>query len=61
MNNPEKERSEYSNNLDDLMTVLKFTDENDKPFGMINFYAVHAHTIENTNHLIASDNKGYAQ
>jgi len=40
------------------MTILKITDSEDKPFAMLNWYSVHAHIVENDNHLINSDNKG---
>ncbi|XP_035233266.1 neutral ceramidase B-like [Stegodyphus dumicola] len=42
------------------MTLLKFTDLRHKPIGMINWFAVHCTSMNNTNYLISSDNKGYA-
>ena len=42
------------------MSLLKFVDENGNPLAMINWHAVHAVSMNNTNKLISSDNKGYA-
>jgi len=58
MNNPEVERNQYDNNIDDTMTLLKIVDSSGNPFAMINWYALHAHIIEQDNHLVNSDNKG---
>ncbi|XP_015929598.2 neutral ceramidase [Parasteatoda tepidariorum] len=60
LNNPEEERAMYDSNIDTKMTLLKFTDVNRKPIGMINWFAVHCTSMNNTNDLISSDNKGYA-
>lgn len=60
MLDPEVERDEYDDNQDNNFYLFKFTDSNNKPLGVITFYAIHAHSIENTNHLVNSDNKGYA-
>ena len=32
----------------------------DKPLGVINWFAVHPTSMNNTNHLISGDNKGLA-
>ena len=42
------------------MTLLKIEDKNGKPKGMLNWFAVHGTSMNNTNHLISGDNKGYA-
>lgn len=60
LNNPPEERALYSENVDTKMVLLKFTDINKKPIGMINWFAVHCTSMNNTNELISSDNKGYA-
>ena len=35
-------------------------DSTDKPMGVINWFAVHPTSMNNTNHLISGDNKGLA-
>jgi len=60
MNNPDIERNQYDDNLDNSFFLFKFVDKNNIPIGLITFYAIHCHTIENTNTLINPDNKGYA-
>nr|XP_054773965.1 putative neutral ceramidase C [Lytechinus pictus] len=60
LNNPDEEKSKYLNNTDTRMTVAKFVDENDNGLGLISWFAVHPVSMNNTNHLISSDNKGYA-
>ncbi|KAF8781378.1 Neutral ceramidase like protein [Argiope bruennichi] len=60
LNNPPEERANYTANVDTKMFLLKFTDLNRKPIGMINWFAVHCTSMNNTNYLISSDNKGYA-
>ncbi|CAF1335658.1 unnamed protein product [Rotaria sordida] len=59
MNNVD--RGEYTDNTDHEMTVLRFESIDGKnEIGMINFYPVHAVSLNNTNLLVAGDNKGYA-
>lgn len=60
LSNPPEERAKYPSNVDTKMVLLKFTDLNRKPIGMINWFAVHCTSMNNTNELISSDNKGYA-
>nr|WBW70150.1 venom protein [Lampona murina] len=60
LNNPPEERKQYSSNVDTKMVLLKFTDIDGNPIGMINWFAVHCTSMNNTNLLISSDNKGYA-
>ncbi|XP_076318087.1 neutral ceramidase isoform X1 [Tachypleus tridentatus] len=59
-NNPHEEREKYSYNVDKDMFLLKLTDLENNPIGMINWFAVHGTSMNNTNDLISGDNKGYA-
>lgn len=60
-NNPADERARYAHNTDKTMYLLKFVDsKSNQPIGMLNWFAVHGTSMNNTNHLISSDNKGYA-
>merc|ERR1719422_3022053 len=58
--NPEEERSKYEYNTDKDMTQLMFYAADGSPLGLVNWYAVHPTSMNNTNHLISSDNKGAA-
>jgi len=60
LNNPQEERDRYEYDTDHTMTVLRITDSEDKPLGMINWFSVHPTSMNNTNTLISSDNKGVA-
>lgn len=60
LNNPEDEQAQYESNVDTKMVLLKFTDLKNKPIGMVNWFAVHCTSMNNTNELISGDNKGYA-
>ncbi|EEC20265.1 ceramidase, putative, partial [Ixodes scapularis] len=51
----------YKNNTDTKMLLLKFTDLQNNPIGMINWFAVHPTSMNNSNKLISGDNKGYAE
>ena len=43
------------------MTLLKMTSkESGKVFGMLNWFAVHGTSMNNTNTLVSGDNKGFA-
>lgn len=42
------------------MVQLKFVSTTGQPIGIINWYAVHCTSMNNTNPFISSDNKGYA-
>ncbi|XP_072165215.1 putative neutral ceramidase C [Diadema setosum] len=59
-NNPEEEKRMYSGNTDTMMTVVKFVNQNESDLGLISWFPVHPVSMNNTNHLISSDNKGYA-
>ncbi|XP_050531890.1 neutral ceramidase-like isoform X2 [Daktulosphaira vitifoliae] len=58
--NPENERAEYEYDVDKTMVQVKFENEFGTPMGVINWYAVHATSMNNTNKLVSSDNLGYA-
>eukprot|EP00731_Ephydatia_muelleri_P030762 Em0022g276a len=58
--NPPEERAKYDYDTDKGMLVLKMVDLNGKDIGMIDWFAVHCTSMNNTNKLISGDNKGYA-
>jgi neutral ceramidase len=58
--NPKSERAKYRYNRDTTMTLLRFTADNGKPIGLINWFPVHGTSLNKHNHLISGDNKGYA-
>nr|XP_009605588.1 neutral ceramidase 2-like [Nicotiana tomentosiformis] len=59
--NPKEERSKYLNNVDTLMTLLKFVDgETRKSVGAFNWFATHGTSMSRNNKLISGDNKGAA-
>lgn len=60
LQNPASERSRYSTNTDKEMVMLKMVDENGHDLGLISWFAVHPVSMNNTNHLVNSDNMGYA-
>ncbi|CAI9588002.1 unnamed protein product [Staurois parvus] len=60
LRNPESERARYPDNTDKDMVIAKMVDLDGKDIGLISWFAVHAVSMPNTNHLISSDNLGYA-
>ncbi|KAK0183423.1 hypothetical protein PV327_001467 [Microctonus hyperodae] len=60
MNNPQSERDKYQYNVDKIMTQLQFIAADDRPLGVLNWFAVHPTSMNNTNKLVSSDNVGYA-
>ncbi|KOC68485.1 Neutral ceramidase [Habropoda laboriosa] len=60
LNNPQAERNKYKYNVDKTLTQMKFIAADDKPLGVINWFPVHPTSMNNTNHLVSSDNVGYA-
>ncbi|NXO80967.1 ASAH2 ceramidase, partial [Sitta europaea] len=60
LKNPESERNRYSSNTDKEMVVLKMIDEDGHELGLISWFAVHPVSMNNSNHLVNSDNVGYA-
>lgn len=59
-NNPNEERAKYKYNTDKQMQLLKMVDRSGKPIAMLNWFPVHGTSMNSSNHLISSDNKGYA-
>lgn len=59
-NNPKSERDKYKYDVDKTLTQMQFVGADDKPLGIINWFAVHPTSMNNTNHLVSSDNVGYA-
>lgn len=59
-NNPEEERRQYDDNTDKEMHQLRLVREDGRPLGVINWFAVHPTSMNNTNTLISSDNVGAA-
>ncbi|KAL6265618.1 hypothetical protein P5V15_002412 [Pogonomyrmex californicus] len=59
LNNPKSERDKYEYDVDKILTQLQFIGA-ERPLGVINWFAVHPTSMNNTNHLISSDNVGYA-
>lgn len=59
--NPIEERQRYVYDVEKLMRIIKMTDLEGNPMGMINWFPVHPTSINNTNLLVGSDNKGYAE
>ncbi|KYN38173.1 Neutral ceramidase [Trachymyrmex septentrionalis] len=60
LNNPKSEREKYKYDVDKTLTQMQFIDADDKPLGVINWFAVHPTSMNNTNRLVSSDNVGYA-
>ncbi|XP_055416244.1 neutral ceramidase [Bubalus kerabau] len=58
--NPQSERARYSSNTDKEMVLLKMVDLNGEELGLISWFAIHPVSMKNTNHLVNSDNVGYA-
>jgi len=59
--NPASERALYPDgDTDKNMTVLRIVDNSGADMGAISWFPVHCTSMNNTNHLISSDNKGYA-
>jgi neutral ceramidase len=61
LQNPQKERDRYQGDTDTQMTLLRFDTLYGKPIGMINWFPLHGVSMNNKNHLINGDNKGYAE
>jgi neutral ceramidase len=59
--NPERERNQYKDgDTDKNMLLLKLVANDGSLIGIINWFAVHGTSMNNTNTLISGDNKGYA-
>ena len=59
--NPESERARYANDTDTTMNLLRFDTTSNQPQGLINWFPIHGVSMNNKNHLINGDNKGYAE
>ncbi|XP_021094772.1 neutral ceramidase isoform X2 [Heterocephalus glaber] len=60
LHNPQSERARYSSNTEKEMIVLKMVDLNEAELGLISWFGIHPVSMNNTNHLVNSDNMGYA-
>ena len=60
LKNPLEEREEYEHDVDKTLTQLRFINMDDKLIGVFNWFAVHPTSMNNTNHLLTTDNMGYA-
>ncbi|XP_039259847.2 putative neutral ceramidase C [Styela clava] len=60
LRNPESERKRYKYNTDHEMTLLRFDAADAGPLGIITWFPVHLTSMNSSNHLINSDNKGRA-
>ncbi|XP_077285658.1 neutral ceramidase-like isoform X2 [Arctopsyche grandis] len=59
--NPQSERAKYNGDTDKKIAQIKFVSvTNGTLLGALNWFAVHATSMNNTNHLVSSDNVGYA-
>jgi len=58
--NPEEERARYDADTDKNMLLLKMVGEDGTDIGVLNWFAVHGTSMNNTNTLVSGDNKGYA-
>jgi neutral ceramidase len=56
--NPESRTLQFDTNK--TMTQLEFYANSGEPVGLLNFFAVHATTLSNSNKMLSSDNKGIA-
>ena len=59
-NDPAEEQAFYGSNTEHSMALLRLDADDGTPLGMINFFSVHGTSMNNTNLLVSSDNKGYA-
>jgi len=57
LRDPAAERAKYKYDTDHLNTVLKFTADDGRAVGMVDIFAVHATSMNNTNTLVSGDNK----
>jgi len=60
LNNPASERASYKYDVDKDAHVIRFEGQITKEIGVINWFAVHGTSMNNTNRLTSGDNKGYA-
>ncbi|XP_051883476.1 neutral ceramidase [Pristis pectinata] len=60
LQNPKEERARYKSNTDKELVLLKMVDLDGQGIGVLSWFAVHPVSMNNTNHLVSSDNMGYA-
>ncbi|XP_076825359.1 putative neutral ceramidase C [Clavelina lepadiformis] len=60
LHDPEGEREKYNFNTEQEMTMLKFQASNGQPIGAFTWFPVHGTSMNFSNHLISSDNRGRA-
>ncbi|XP_060803695.1 neutral ceramidase isoform X2 [Amyelois transitella] len=60
LRNPPEERAKYQYDVDKTLAQVRFLTASDDVLGVINWFAVHPTSMNNTNRLISSDNVGYA-
>ncbi|XP_004929418.2 neutral ceramidase isoform X2 [Bombyx mori] len=60
LNNPAEERSKYKYDVDKTLSQVRFLATTGEVIGVINWFAVHPTSMNNTNRLVSSDNVGYA-
>ena len=56
--NPAEERDRYTANTDLNMILLRFVSKSGEDIGVLNWFAVHGTSMNNTNKLISGDNRG---
>ncbi|XP_063536050.1 neutral ceramidase [Cydia strobilella] len=60
LRNPPEERAKYKYDTDKTLSQVRFLAPDSRIIGVINWFAVHPTSMNNTNKLISSDNVGYA-
>ncbi|XP_073949876.1 neutral ceramidase isoform X2 [Choristoneura fumiferana] len=60
LRNPPEERAKYKYDTDKTLAQVRFLAPDNRILGVINWFAVHPTSMNNTNKLISSDNVGYA-
>nr|XP_032515548.1 neutral ceramidase isoform X1 [Danaus plexippus plexippus] len=60
LRNPPEERAKYNYDTDKTLAQVRFVSPTGGILGVINWFAVHPTSMNNTNKLISSDNVGYA-
>ncbi|CAG4949482.1 unnamed protein product [Colias eurytheme] len=60
LRNPPEERAKYEYDVDKTLSQVRFITPDNQILGVINWFAVHPTSMNNTNRLISSDNVGYA-
>lgn len=60
LRNPPEERAMYEYDVDKTLAQVRFLTPSNQIIGVINWFAVHPTSMNNTNKLVSSDNVGYA-